>query len=78
MCNRYLQGTVLILCVCVCVCVCPCAVSIVRGVMLSKTVSEGAGIVEDFITIFKEGKSELPISFSIGVDVGSGVTAVKG
>lgn len=51
--------------------------SVVKGVMLSTTVSEAAGIVDDFITVYREGESEVPLSFNIEVDLGSGV-AVKG
>ena len=29
---------------------------------------EGDGLVEDFVTIYKEGESELPLSFQIKVD----------
>ena len=42
------------------------------------SVSEGAGLVEDFITIHREGKSELSLSFTIGINLDSGVTADKG
>lgn len=52
-------------------------VSVVRAVMLNTTVSEAAGIIDDFITIYREGESEVPLSFNIDVNVGSGV-AVKG
>ena len=54
------------------------AVSIARGVMLSKSVMEGDGTVENFITIFRDGESELPLSFTIGVDVDTGVAAMEG
>lgn len=45
--------------------------------MLTTTVGEAAGIIDDFITIYREGESEVPLSFNIEVNVGSGV-AVKG
>ena len=61
-----------------CMCVFDNAVSIARGVMRSKSVMEGDGTVENFITIFRDGESELPLSFTIGVDVDTGVAAMEG
>ena len=46
--------------------------------MSSTPVSEDAGLVEDFITVYKERESELPLSFILKVDVSSDVTAVLG
>ena len=44
----------------------------------SQSVSEGDGLVEDFITISKDGKSELPLSFTIGVAQDGQTTAQQG
>ena len=59
-------------------CMCVCAVSIVKSVMLSTSIMEGAGTLENFITIFRDGESEVPLLFHIEVDVDTGVAAMEG